>query len=55
MNKYIKLLEVIKMLKELPGFNHMEANLWNALHDAKTKSELAVLAVYLCTVSVPYA
>jgi hypothetical protein len=53
--EYIKFLEVIKMSKEKPGFNHMEANLWSALGDAKTKSELAVLAVYLCTVSAPYA
>ena len=43
--EYIKFIDVIKMLKGKPSFNHMEANLWNALHDANTKSELAVLAV----------
>ena len=53
--EYIKFLDVIKMSKEKPSFNHMEANLWNALCDANTKLELAVLAVYLCTVSAPYA
>lgn len=53
--EYIKFLDVVKMAKEKPGFNHMEQNLWSALHDSKTKSELAVLAVYLNTVSAPYA
>jgi len=33
-------LEVIKMLKEKPGFNYMEANLWNALCDTKTNQSL---------------
>lgn len=53
--EYIEFLRVVKMSKAKPGFNHMEANLWAALHDAKTKSELAVLALYLNTVSAPYA
>jgi hypothetical protein len=52
---YLEFLDEVKMSKDKPGFNHMEQNLWDALHDAKTKSELAVLAVYLCTVSAPYA
>ncbi|KZP31244.1 hypothetical protein FIBSPDRAFT_907821 [Athelia psychrophila] len=53
--EYIHFLEVVKMAKEKPGFNNMELNLWRALQDSKTKSELAVLTVYLNTVSAPYA
>jgi len=55
MSDYTKFLHDVKMSKDKLGFNHMEQNLWDALHDDKTKLELAVLTVYLCTVSAPYA
>jgi hypothetical protein len=34
--EYLVFLDTVKMSKDKPGFNHMEQNMWNALHDAKT-------------------
>ncbi|KAF8801159.1 hypothetical protein BYT27DRAFT_7216270 [Phlegmacium glaucopus] len=40
--------------KQSSKFNHMEQNLWNALHCSATKTELAVMALYSQAISHPY-
>jgi hypothetical protein len=47
-------LEHLRTTKQNGKFNHMESNLWKALHDPPTLSELAILAFYGEAVSYPY-
>ena len=50
----IQFLEYVKDGKQNKKFNHMEQNLWNALHDIPTLTEMAVLALYGQATSIPY-
>jgi len=43
---FIAFLENLQVNKQNSKLNHMETNLWNALHCDSTISELAVLAIY---------
>ncbi|KAF9232856.1 hypothetical protein BU15DRAFT_67102 [Melanogaster broomeanus] len=54
LDEYIKLLLQIRYKKEKRNFSHMEENLFNALHDALTLTELAVLVWYAATIGHPY-
>ena len=47
-------LESLRINKQNSTLNHMEMNLWNALHCSSTTTELAVLAIYAECVSYPY-
>ncbi len=47
-------LEHLRITKQNGKFNHMESNLWKALHDKATLAELAILALYGEAVSYPY-
>ena len=47
-------LESLHINKQNPALNHMESNLWKALHCTSTVTELAVLAIYAEVVSYPY-
>jgi len=51
---FVEYLEYAKLRKDKMQFNHMEQNLWNALHDIPTQTEFAVLALYSQAVSHPY-
>lgn len=51
---FIAFLENLRVNKQNSKLNHMETNLWNALHCDSTISELAVLAIYAEAVSYPY-
>ena len=50
----IEYLTFSKNNKQNGCFNHMEKNLWNALHCTATLTELAVLALYGQSISHPY-
>ena len=52
--KFLEFLEYVKDSKKTPGFTNMEKNLYNALQDPPTLSELAVLALYAQAISHPY-
>lgn len=52
--QFIKFLENLRDNKKSGDFNHMESNLWKALHCPATKTELAVMAIYGEAVSYPY-
>jgi hypothetical protein len=54
LQNFIKVLEYIRDGKQSRRFNHMEQNLWDALHCNPTLTELAVLALYALAVSYPY-
>ena len=47
-------LESLQINKQNPTLNHMESNLWKALHCTSTITELAVLEIYAEAVSYPY-
>jgi len=47
-------LESLRINKQNPTLNHMESNLWKALHCTSTVTELAVLAIYAEAISYPY-
>ncbi|KZS94295.1 hypothetical protein SISNIDRAFT_426536, partial [Sistotremastrum niveocremeum HHB9708] len=51
---YKELLALVKDKKDSRALNHMEQNLWDALHDAPTLQELSVLALYSQSISHPY-
>ncbi|KZP19697.1 hypothetical protein FIBSPDRAFT_1045302 [Athelia psychrophila] len=51
---YLEFLEHVRDRKEKQGFNHLENNLYKALLDPPTLSELAVLALYAQSVTHPY-
>ncbi|KAF8800758.1 hypothetical protein BYT27DRAFT_7235975 [Phlegmacium glaucopus] len=44
--KFVEYLKYAKDKKEHARYSHMEENLWKALHDIPTRTELAVLALY---------
>jgi hypothetical protein len=43
---YINFLERVRSAKTKPGFTNIEQNLWNALHNIPTLTELAILALH---------
>ena len=47
-------LEHLRITKQNGKLNHMESNLWKALNDLPTLSELAILALYGEAISYPY-
>jgi hypothetical protein len=47
-------LEHLRITKQNGKLNHMESNLWKALNDPATLSELAILALYGEAISYPY-
>ena len=51
---YVELLEQVWDSKVKPGFNHIEQNLYKALHDIPTITELAAMTVYGISLSWPY-
>jgi hypothetical protein len=51
---YIQLLDFIRNKKESRNFNHMESNIWKALHNIPTLTELCVLALYGQAITHPY-
>jgi hypothetical protein len=51
---FIDFLAYIRDKKNIMRFSHMEENLWAALHDTATLTELAVLALYAQAVTHPY-
>ncbi|KAH7917833.1 hypothetical protein BV22DRAFT_967818, partial [Leucogyrophana mollusca] len=51
---YIELLDSVRLKKDKQNFNHMEENLFKALHDIPTLTELAVLVLYAAAVTHPY-
>lgn len=51
---YLEFLEIVRRVKDAGTFNNMEKNLYSALQDRGTLSELAVLALYSQTVTIPY-
>ncbi|EPQ53476.1 hypothetical protein GLOTRDRAFT_130812 [Gloeophyllum trabeum ATCC 11539] len=51
---YLTFLELVRDKKEKRNFNHMEANLYKALQDIPTITELCVLALYAQAISHPY-
>ena len=52
--KFLEFLEFVCDSKEKPGLNNMEQNLYLALQDPPTLTELATLALYAQAVSHPY-
>ena len=53
-NKFLEFLEFVRDSKKKRGFTNMEKNLYNALKDTATLTELAVLALYAQSISHPY-
>jgi len=53
-NEFKAFLENLRINKQKSTFNHMESNLWKALHCTSTTTELAVLAIYAEAISYPY-
>lgn len=51
---YKEFLLQVKDRKEKRNWNNLEQNLWDGLNDLATLEELAALAVYSQTISVPY-
>ncbi|THH15369.1 hypothetical protein EUX98_g9475 [Antrodiella citrinella] len=51
---YLEFLEIVRRVKDAGTFNNMEKNLYSALQDCGTLSELVVLALYSQTVTIPY-
>jgi hypothetical protein len=51
---YIKFMEYVRDRKQNQKFNHIEENLYRALQDAPTITELAVLTLYAQAITHPY-
>ncbi|KZS94798.1 hypothetical protein SISNIDRAFT_439582 [Sistotremastrum niveocremeum HHB9708] len=51
---YKEFLLLVKDKKDSHSLNHMEQNLWDALHDLPTIQELCVLALYSQSITHPY-
>ncbi|KAJ7650528.1 hypothetical protein FB45DRAFT_1017922 [Roridomyces roridus] len=51
---YREFLQAVKKLKQRPGWTNIELNVYNALDDGPTLTELCVLALYHIFFSVPY-
>ena len=54
LKSFHQFLEHLRITKQNGRLNHMESNLWKALHDPATLSELAILALYGEAISYPY-
>jgi len=54
LDKFLEFLEFVRDSKKKRGFTNMEKNLYNALKDPATLTELAVLALYAQAISHPY-
>ena len=54
LQSFREFLKHLQITKQNGRLNHMESNLWKALHDPATLSELAILALYGEAVSYPY-
>ncbi|KAH9949428.1 hypothetical protein B0H21DRAFT_820030 [Amylocystis lapponica] len=54
LDQYISFLELVRDRKDKRIFNHMEANVYAALHDCATLTELAVLVLYSQAITHPY-
>jgi hypothetical protein len=54
LDAYIQFLELVRDSKTEPSFNNIELNLYNALHDVPTLTELAVLALRSQAIGIPY-
>ncbi|TFY76137.1 hypothetical protein EWM64_g7875 [Hericium alpestre] len=52
---YLEFLDLMRYNKEKGELNHMEQNIFDALHDPSTLTELAVLSLYSQNISQPYA
>ncbi len=53
-DKFVDFLKSLRINKQNSKLNHMEQNLWNALHCHATLTELAILALYAEAISYPY-
>jgi hypothetical protein len=53
-DKFLEFLEFVKDVKNKGRFTNMEKNLYDALQDPATLTELAVLALYAQAISHPY-
>jgi hypothetical protein len=51
---YLEFLLLVCDKKEKRNFNHMESNIFNALKDIPTLTELCILALYAQAISHPY-
>ena len=51
---YVELLEQVRDSKVKSGFNHVEANLYRALQDVPTITELSAMTLYGISLSWPY-
>jgi hypothetical protein len=51
---FIEFLLLVRDKKESGLFNHLEQNVYNALHDIPTITELCILALYAESISHPY-
>jgi len=51
---YKEFLELVRDKKDARSFTHMEQNVYDALHNIPTLTELAVLALYSQSISQPY-
>ena len=54
LGEFLQFLEHLRQNKQSSKLNHMETNLWKALHCKATLAELAVLSLYAEAVSYPY-
>ncbi|KAF6743568.1 hypothetical protein DFP72DRAFT_1020212 [Ephemerocybe angulata] len=51
---YIRFLDGVRLRKQRPGWTNIELNLYNALHDEPTLTELAAMVLYAQSVVHPY-
>ena len=51
---FIEFLELVRDKKDSRSFNHMEFNVYHGLQDIPTLTELAVLVLYMQSISHPY-
>ncbi|KDN34700.1 hypothetical protein RSAG8_12222, partial [Rhizoctonia solani AG-8 WAC10335] len=54
LDTYLDFLRDIRDAKASPGFTNIELNLYNGLNDPATLTELAVMALYVQAVGLPY-
>lgn len=51
---YHRFLDDVRLRKQRPGWTNIELNLYNALHDGATLTELAAMVLYCQSVTHPY-
>ncbi|RXW22038.1 hypothetical protein EST38_g3818 [Candolleomyces aberdarensis] len=51
---YLRFLEDVKFRKQKPGWTNIELNLFNALNDTSTLTELATMVLYSQSITHPY-